>query len=667
MSFRAYATSNQWLASVTGTQLKFQAEDFDSNSNFCLNGDTGCTKNSFTPTVAGKYILTATVATSSMASGYSLEAMIYKNGSAIAYGTYNYQGAAGAQYSTVVVIADANGTTDYFEAYGYNSYTSSINTAGNHNSVYFSGALIGGGGGGSGDDLGDHTATQDLDMASHNITNVGTIGAGIDALNNVDTTGVADGDCLVYNNTSGKWEDGACGGGSSFTCPSGFTLLQKNGQTLGCMQDTPNAATSCLTAIGACWTNYGGRLPSYPEIRIGVAEGVVAGSTLFWTGEASGSGSCGTVYVNDNPWGTPANGSAQYHCFIPASGGGGGATALSGLTDVDTTGVADGNCLVYNNGTSKWEDGACGGSDTLSGLSCSSGQIAKYNGSSWACAADDSGSGGGSCFWTPYTTAAPTGGTFNYPNSMASSTDGAKLAYTVNGDYIYTSTDGGANWTKRTNAGARSWYDIASSSDGTKLLAAEGGGDPGDLYLSTNSGSTWTLQSTGAGQQMWQAVALSADGTKRVAAYEGGKLRRYNGSSWSQLTNSGAYDWAGIDSSSDGTKLVAVEYSSGGTGGYIWTSADSGSTWTQRTAAGNRYWYHVASSADGMTIAAATYELSSIYISTDGGANWTPSDIGGEWYGLAMSDDGATILAMSAMNALAPGYGIFVSTDSGAT
>ena len=44
--------------------------------------------------------------------------------------------------------------------------------------------------------------------------------------------------------------------------------------------------------------------------------------------------------------------------------GGGGSDALSGLSDVDTTGVADGNCLVYNNTSGKWEDGACGGSET---------------------------------------------------------------------------------------------------------------------------------------------------------------------------------------------------------------------------------------------------------------------------------------------------------------
>jgi hypothetical protein len=48
-------------------------------------------------------------------------------------------------------------------------------------------------------------------------------------------------------------------------------------------------------------------------------------------------------------------------------GGGGGATALSGLSDVDTSGVADGQCLIYNSSASKWEDGACaaGGGENL--------------------------------------------------------------------------------------------------------------------------------------------------------------------------------------------------------------------------------------------------------------------------------------------------------------
>ena len=46
-----------------------------------------------------------------------------------------------------------------------------------------------------------------------------------------------------------------------------------------------------------------------------------------------------------------------YGSIIEGGGGGGGSTTLAGLTDVDTTGVADGQALVWNNSTSKWEPG----------------------------------------------------------------------------------------------------------------------------------------------------------------------------------------------------------------------------------------------------------------------------------------------------------------------
>ncbi|MCC7305380.1 MAG: hypothetical protein IT558_03865, partial [Alphaproteobacteria bacterium] len=48
--------------------------------------------------------------------------------------------------------------------------------------------------------------------------------------------------------------------------------------------------------------------------------------------------------------------------------------ALNSLSDVDTTGVANGNCLVYN-GTD-WVDGACGSSSTLNGITAATGNQA---------------------------------------------------------------------------------------------------------------------------------------------------------------------------------------------------------------------------------------------------------------------------------------------------
>jgi hypothetical protein len=64
---------------------------------------------------------------------------------------------------------------------------------------------------------------------------------------------------------------------------------------------------------------------------------------------------------------------------------------------------------------------------------------------------------------------------------VASSSDGTKLVAAGWGDYIYTSWDSGATWTEK---GTRQdWSSVASSSDGTKLVAVVNGG-----YIYTSSG-----------------------------------------------------------------------------------------------------------------------------------------------------------------------------------
>ncbi|MBI4745297.1 MAG: hypothetical protein HY786_01820 [Deltaproteobacteria bacterium] len=79
------------------------------------------------------------------------------------------------------------------------------------------------------------------------------------------------------------------------------------------------------------------------------------------------------------------------------------------------------------------------------------------------------------------------------PLHLASSSDGSKLVAVVNGGLggqIYTSTDSGLTWTARDSS--RTWYSVASSSDGTKLVAVEYGGQ---IYTSIPT----TIQSTTAG------------------------------------------------------------------------------------------------------------------------------------------------------------------------
>ena len=117
--------------------------------------------------------------------------------------------------------------------------------------------------------------------------------------------------------------------------------------------------------------------------------------------------------------------------------------------------------------------------------------------------------------------------------AVASSADGTKLVAAANGGQLYTSTDSGVTWTARENS--RDWKSVASSVDGTKLVA----GGNSQLYTSTDSGVTWTAREN---IRNWYSVASSADGSKLVAAVYGGQLYTSIGSEGglALLENAGA-------------------------------------------------------------------------------------------------------------------------------
>jgi len=86
------------------------------------------------------------------------------------------------------------------------------------------------------------------------------------------------------------------------------------------------------------------------------------------------------------------------------------------------------------------------------------------------------------------------------------------VAAVLNGQ-IYTSTDSGVTWTPRESS--RGWQSVASSADGTKLVAVEEAGQNGGrIYTSTDSGVSWTPRES---NRIWTSVASSADGFKLVA------------------------------------------------------------------------------------------------------------------------------------------------------
>ena len=254
---------------------------------------------------------------------------------------------------------------------------------------------------------------------------------------------------------------------------------------------------------------------------------------------------------------------------------------------------------------------------------------------------------------------------FNF-TALASSADGTHLiAATSSGTTgtLYLSADSGASWTTTAATvvnptrmvGPQYWSSVASSTDGTHLLATVGdkSGHAGVVFFSTNSGATWSVTNLAA---PWIASACSADGTKMfVASYNGYIFYSTNGLNWPLYYYNSSAAFTGLACSADGTKLIAC--ATGNNGGNIYISG------VPSAGAGLKTWSAVASSASGSNLV-ATVTGGFIYTSSDGGATWTPQNQLSSlaWTSVASSADGARLIA--AYNG--PGY-VFTSSDSGFT
>lgn len=227
---------------------------------------------------------------------------------------------------------------------------------------------------------------------------------------------------------------------------------------------------------------------------------------------------------------------------------------------------------------------------------------------------------------------------------VASSADGSKLVALVGNGKIYTSTDSGANWTPRESD--RAWWGVASSADGSKLVAAVQGGQ---IYTSTDSGVSWTPRDS---NRAWAAgMASSADGSKLVALEWDGRIYTSTDSGANWTARESNRQWNSVASSADGSKLAATVDS-----GQIYTSTDSGVSWTARES--SRKWYCVSSSADGSKLVAVEYG-GRIYTSSDSGVSWTARESDRNWFGVASSADGSKLVASVEHGQL------YTSSDSG--
>lgn len=138
---------------------------------------------------------------------------------------------------------------------------------------------------------------------------------------------------------------------------------------------------------------------------------------------------------------------------------------------------------------------------------------------------------------------------------------------------------------------------------------------------------------------------------------------------WTPINTSpstaGATQAYGLAVSENGMNMaVAMSY------GYVWVSSDGGATWSTPQIAdmnsATRNWRYVAMSPDGLTVIAIGIDL--MWRSADGGVTWTDVNPGlhsvPQFFDVAISDDGRYVLVC--MSAHTNGTGkLYLSTDGG--
>lgn len=251
---------------------------------------------------------------------------------------------------------------------------------------------------------------------------------------------------------------------------------------------------------------------------------------------------------------------------------------------------------------------------------------------------------------------------------VVTSTDATRVAAVAASGYIYTSSDSGVTWTARTSPGVQSWISITMSSDGSKLVAIAESSSQGVIYTSSDYGVTWTLRTIYA-SPLLKSIAASSNG---LIVYAFSQYDDYEGSygsdvwkstdagvTWNVMTTSfpSVFAPSQFTVSADGTKLAFAI-----AGGPLYTSINSGVSWVSRAStAGTRNWYNVSGDSTGSKLVASVLN-GYIYVSSDSGSTWVENTANGQQgWRVAITPDGTKIYAATS------GGIIFTSTNLGSS
>lgn len=127
---------NQSIPDDTWTKVEFTTEEFDTNNNFDVT-----TNHRFTPTVARKYLFSATTRFIAGIDQKFLAIALRKNGTTVHNFYSRFSGILPTSVS-ITAIVDANGTGDYFEVFVSQDTGVSQNIDGDSFVSYFTGCAI---------------------------------------------------------------------------------------------------------------------------------------------------------------------------------------------------------------------------------------------------------------------------------------------------------------------------------------------------------------------------------------------------------------------------------------------------------------------------------------------------------------------------------------------
>ncbi|HUI65029.1 MAG TPA: T9SS type A sorting domain-containing protein, partial [Bacteroidota bacterium] len=198
-------------------------------------------------------------------------------------------------------------------------------------------------------------------------------------------------------------------------------------------------------------------------------------------------------------------------------------------------------------------------------------------------------------------------------------------------------------------------YVYAIAVSGNNLVAST---SYGGIFLSTDSGTSWTGGDTGLVDQFGQTPGVSAFAVSGSSLFAGTYvsgvfLSTNDGTSWTAV-NSGLTDSHVTTLVLSGTSLFA------GTGSGVFRSTDRGANWTVVSSGLPKTDFNsevLALAVSGTNLFAGTRGYG-IFRSTDGGASWTPVDSG-------LTNSSVQVLAVSPTSDAPGGRNLFAGTYSG--